>query len=271
MITPLRISCSVDLPLPANFTLHPLLHSKRLSAVADHRYFYPSALIITLLWLICAAVPFGDSLAWLMWTLHSMYLLAIVGLIPIILTQVDRRIWRLLCRNFEYGLLIGQVIVIGICFIVLATKQSAFVLLQNFISLCVFSFTLSMDAVVGVSRVGKGCVLAGNLIIFASGFAYTHLQPATEQSDTNVSIFFYRTTVLSILGSATVTLTLFVCKYLFYVIFRPGRMLILTSHIAFSVERDAVEELQVHSTPSRELSAALMEVVVEDSTTERWN
>jgi hypothetical protein len=261
MLSPLRISCSVNLPLPADFSLQPLLQNERLAALGNHQMFYPAVLAVTLLGLLQNLIPWSEELVAVEWILYSFDLLALTCFLFILLTQLDRRLLKLLFRSFEYGFLLTELLLQQVSLSVLNHAPDAVV------STCITSlaglFIISLDALVGAGRRGKGAFLLAALLAYSYTLVWTHLN-ASSISDIQVSVFFYRTTVNSLLGSATLTLIAFVSKYLFYNLFRPGRMLILSSNILYSLKRDPLlgdgEELMMHAA---ELNATLIGVVVE--------
>jgi hypothetical protein len=254
MLSPLRISSSVSSPFPSEFTLHPLLRSERLSAIAEHQFFYASFFSIALLWIVYAVVPWSACPISVEWVTFALCQVLAWGWCIVAMTQVDRRILWLLFRSFEYIFLLIQACTISICLFV--QSQAIFVL-------CGFVLMLSLDALVGASSRGKGLALLAFLMQLLYLLVYHHMHPTEDP--VSVTIFFYRTTVDSISGSATVTLILFVSKYMFYILFRPGKMLILSSNVSFSVKRDATFEAgdaALHR--AEEMNEPLMDVVVQE-------
>jgi hypothetical protein len=253
---PLRIACAVKLPISADFTLQPVLRNDKLAYLGNHRYFFAFALPIAVLWLLFTAVPWSGSSSGFQWTIYALFQICVWSWYFVALTQMDRCLMKSLFRSFEYGLLIGQVVVIVVCRIVLA--QDLLSCVDSFLFFYSMAFTLSLDAVIGATRLGKGFFLIAMFSMLVDDLSYAQSHPDKDEV-INVTLFFYRTTVTSIRGSAILTLTLFVAKYLFHVLFRPGRMLILTSHIAYSVTRDDAGKDGLNINPVADLNADLIE------------
>jgi hypothetical protein len=233
-----------------------MLHNERLSSIGSHRYYYPGVLCVVLLWLIHAAVPWSDSLKGVEWTLYSVYLLALAFFIPIFLTQMDRRLMSLLFHSFEYGFLLSQIVLQAVCALMINHRPVACV--NAVVALISGLSIISLDAL-AAGRKGKGIFLVAMCIAYSYQLLMAHLN-VEGYSDIQVVVFFYRTTVFSLEGSATLTVILFTGKYLFHIVWRPGRMLILTSNIVYSLKQHPmpvdVEELPMHA--AGDLNAALL-------------
>jgi hypothetical protein len=265
MSASLRISCAVNLPLPADFILQPLLRNERLSSLGNQRYFYPVCLLLGLvLWLLHVSIPWNGSLAGIGWTIYAMYLLDFSLGTAVFLTQMDRRLMSLLLRSFEYGFLLAELLLMETCLALL--NHGSMSLVTTFLSCSEGLLIISLDAFAGMGRRSKGCILALNLFLMAVALLAMHLNPNQIGTDMDVTCFFYRSTVKNLLGSAMVTLTLFIIKYIYYILFRPGKLLILTSNIACSVHGEHglldADVLRVNS--ADDLSAPLVEVVVQE-------
>jgi hypothetical protein len=261
MLSPLHVSSSVTSPLPADFTVRPLVRNFCMSRIASHRLFYPSFLFLGVLFIVYAAIPWNDSLVGAQWTFFVICQLLAWSWCSVALTQVDRRIMWMLLRTFEYIFLVSQALTISICVVI--QSPSAFTAFWALGMFGGFTFMLSFDAFLGASRLGKGCALLAFLAELLYILAYNHAHPTDDPQ--YISVFFYRTTVDSMMGSAYLTLTLFVGKYLFYILCRPGRMLILASNVTFSVMQDPTfESSDVAFRRGGELKPALMDTAIEE-------
>jgi hypothetical protein len=117
-------------------------------------------------------------------------------------------------------------------------------LLYLVVSLQVFS----LDAIIGPSRLRKGCLLGAVLMTLIAELVTAHSVDA-DGPQHPICFFVYCTTTASLRGSSMTTVAVFITKYLLHLVWRPRQLIILTSRIECDTvaqnpeleeERDAV-------------------------------
>jgi hypothetical protein len=230
----MRAAFEIVLPLPSELDLHPLWNPPLVERLVQHRAFTPLSVLFLILYAISTAVynPSFDSFGgWgTFFTGTAVYCVWALAA----LSRMDRRMMLALMSTFEWWLLIGNLLMYIICRGIEQRWELGSTLLVYFCfgyGLCIFS----LDAMVTVSRAAKGVVLVSALSFGTIVFVNEHLSSEIAQSE-DVRIFFYQSTTSSLRGSSLLTIMFFFCKYFLAILFRPRRLLIVSSPILYQLQ-----------------------------------
>jgi hypothetical protein len=226
---PIRMTSRSFCPVPSSFALQPLVATEGLFRVAHHRMYYPALLLVLFVAFVGRSLVQAIHASWLPPLLDVIGVVFILMLGFISLTQVDRRLMRLLLRSFEYLWLLSNVLVFAMTLLFsngVGVQSVVPTLAWSTMMLYAFSF----DAIIGPTRFIKGCLLSLIVAFFCLILIMLHMHESSL-SDNQVCVFFYCTSPASLCGASVTTSLIFALKYLACVLFRPARLLILTAII----------------------------------------
>jgi hypothetical protein len=232
------VSCEIALPFPKKFELRPVLAHAWLASIVRHKWFSPLSGAIIFLYVLLVTIP-EASLPVLRWFLYSALLIVTSSWGVAASTQADRRLLRALARSFEWWLLNANLLVYVVCrWMELGWSPQALLILGVWCGALFYAF--SLDAMLQVSRRGKGIVLLILLVNLTIAFVTSHL--GYDDASLTVTVFLYRTDTGSLKGSALTSMMLFLGKYFLALIFRPRRLLIVSSAILYDLVEDGDEQ-----------------------------
>jgi hypothetical protein len=240
----MRATCEVVLPLPSEFDLEPVWSHPRASWLVQHRVFTPLCLLFLVVSEVLANLSSSLTARWIMFAVS---LLASGIGAAAALTQTDRRMLRSLARSFEYWLLIGNLLLMILCRGV-ELNWNLVQMLNWAITFGCGVYVFSLDAMLHMSRTAKGIVIGCAMLINIAAFVGDHLLTSDTVS---VTIFLYQSDTRSLRGSALSAILFFLCKYLLAILFRPRRLLIVSSPIVYDLKQRNKPEDTV--TPASEL------------------
>jgi hypothetical protein len=179
----MRAAFGIVLPLPSELDLSPVWSHPRLLLFVQHRAFIPLSMFVLLLMSINIWIV-GSAGGWAVFGLGAAAF-CIWGVAT--LSQMDRRMISALLRTFEWWLLIANMLMYIICRgVELRWKLQR--MLAWFIAfgcgVCIFS----LDALLQLSRLVKGAVVAGGLIWGICNFVTEHLAFQLARSEDVLSI-----------------------------------------------------------------------------------